>query len=342
MGAAGKEFEANANAAEMLYSPGDLAKAKVKIVGDPAWISQGNLFVDLSNAKVLQQIQASGFEPDGTICFDMSDVMFEMVWQRPQDYDLGTGLADPFSKSKAQAVRKGIQSRVYLATTCVSEFRQGRFEQTLEGSLVMFPVPGKTNAANAKGKENESNAERNRNAAANEKAKGRSSGLTDKQAQQARADFAAKDPRRSDSSDGGKAAILGAQGAYKQAQFAENAGGAAFGNPSITRQGITAGSTGTSALTTAGSPQPASSGSNSGAVIPVAENVTSAPPKMPAAGPGQNTLTPEQRRQVARAGNEARAAFFAEREAKNEQRLAASGSPVSTSIPSNQKIAKDY
>jgi hypothetical protein len=342
-GADGKEFEANANAAEVLYSPGDIAESKVKIVGDPAWISQGEEYVDLSDPKERQIIQESGFQADGSISFNTSDVMFEMVWQRPQDYDIATGLADPFSKSVVQGTRKGIQSRIYKSVSCLSEFRQGRFEQTLTGQLFQFKVPARTTAANAAGKKDADSADTKRPATAgNEKSKGRSSGLTDKQAQQARADFAARDPRRSDSSDGGKAAILGAQGAYKQAQFAENAGGAAFGNPSITRQGVTAGSTGTSALTTAGSPQPASSGSNSGAVIPVAENVSSAPPKMPAAGPGQNTLTPEQRRQVARAGDDAARAYLAQREAKNEQRLAASGSPVSSSIPSNQKIAKDY
>ena len=63
---------------------------------------------------------------------------------------------------------------------------------------------------------------------------------------------------------------------------------------------------------------------------------------MPAAGPGEHNLTPEQRRQVAQAGANARREVFAQQEAKNEQRLAASGAPVSSSIPSNQKIAKDY
>lgn len=340
-GADGKEFEANANAAEMLYSPSDLANAKVKIVGDPAWIAQGNLFVDLSDTRVLQQIQESGFEPDGTISFNTSDVMFEMVWQRPQDYDLGTGLADPFSKSKAQAVRKGIQSRVYLAKSCVSEFRQGRFEQTIEGVLVMFPIPGKTNAANAKGKEDQSAAETNRLKAANEKAKGRSSGLTDKQAEQARADFAARDPRRLDSSDGGKAAIIGATGGSPAAPGATTVYQSNPRQNTILRN-TTPGAVNPATLLPAGAPRPASSGSNSGTVSPVAENVGSAPPKMPAAGPGENTLTLEQRRQVAQAGEDARREFFAQQEAKNEQRLAASGAPVSSSIPSNQKIAKDY
>lgn len=336
-GADGKEFEANANAAEMLYSPSDLANAKVKIVGDPAWIAQGNLFVDLSDTRVLQQIQESGFEPDGTISFNTSDVMFEMVWQRPQDYNLETGLADPFSKSKAQAVRKGIQSRVYLAKSCVSEFRQGRFEQTIEGVLVMFPIPGKTNAANAKGKENQSPAETRRLAEANEKAKGRSSGLTDKQAEQARANFAARDPRRIDSPDGGKAAIQGAQQTAQRAQGLTNVTGSV--PTSSYARGVQQQLYGTQTVQSAGAPQPASAGSNSGAVGSVSENVGSAPPKMPAAGAGQTTLTTEQRREV---GRKAAADYLAQREAKNEQRLAASGAPVSSSIPSNQKIAKDY
>lgn len=349
-GADGKEFEGNANAAEVLYSPGDLKEAKVKIVGDPAWIAQGNLFKDLSDTKVLLQIQESGFEPDGSIAFDTSDVMFEMIWQRPQDYDLATGLADPFSKSQVKGTRKGVQSRVYQAKTCVSEFRQGRFEQTLTGAIYMFPIPGKTNVANsttASGTNknaNESDAERNRNAAANEKAKGRSSGLTDKQAQQARADFAARDPRRADLSSAqgsGSAAVQGAQQGSPRSYGASNV------NPADPRQGTiltntTSGAVNPATLLPAGPPRPATSGSNSGAVSSVAENIGAAPSKMPAAGPGQNTLTVEQRRQVARAGDEAARAYLAQREAKNEQRLAASGSPVSTSIPSNQKIAKDY
>ena len=357
MGADGKEFEANANAAEMLYSPSDLANAKVKIVGDPAWIAQGNFFVDLSNTDVLQQIQESGFEPDGTISFNTSDVMFEMVWQRPQDYNLATGLADPFSKSQKQDIKKGLQSRVYQAKNCVSEFRGGRFEQTIEGVLKMFPIPGKTNATGTN--TNQSDAETKRLATANEKAKGRSSGLTDKQAQQARADFAARDPRRLDlnnSAGSSSAAVQGAQ------QGSPRSYGAAAANPADPRQGriltnLTSGEVNPATLLPAGAPKPASSGSNSGSVGTVSENVTTAPPKMPAVGEGQSTLTTQQRRDVATyreilaeqnkkfptTSAQGRLANESVARAKwNAQGSSASGSPVSTSIPSNQKIAKDY
>lgn len=340
-GADGKEFEPNANAAEKLNSPSDLSTATVKIVGDPAWIPQGNEFVDLSNPRVLQKIRETGFEPDGSMSFGTADIMFEMVWQRPQDYDLDSGLADPFSKSKVQGNRKGIQSRVYQVKDVTSEFRQGRFEQTITGPLKEFQIPGKTNKPDYSKKEDQSAAETNRLKAANEKAKGRSSGLTDQQAQQARADFAARDPRRLDSSDGGKAAIIGATGGSPAAPGATTVFQSDPRQATILRN-TTPGPVDPKTLLPAGAPRPASSGANSGAVGTVAENVGSAPPKMPAAGPGENTLTPEQRRQVAQAGEDARRAFLAQQEAKKEQRLAASGAPVSSSIPSNQKIAKDY
>jgi hypothetical protein len=258
--------------------------------------------------------------------FGTADIMFEMVWQRPQDYDLDSGLADPFSKSKVQGNRKGIQSRVYQVKDVTSEFRQGRFEQTITGPLKEFQIPGKTNKPDAS-KENQSPAETNRLKAANEKAKGRSSGLTDQQAQQARADFAARDPRRTDSPDGGKAAIIGATGGSPAAP------GATTVNNSDPRQGrilrnTTPGPVDSRTLLPAGPPRPATSGGNSGTVGTVgsvAENVGSAPPKMPAAGAGQPTLTTQQRRDVAA-----------------QQRAVPDSNPVSSSVPSNQRIAKDY
>ncbi len=319
-GANGKEFEANANAAEKLYSPSDLANATVKIVGDPAWIPQGNEFVDLSNPQVLQQVRESGFEPDGSISFGTSDIMFEMVWQRPQDYELATGIADPFSKSQVQTTRKGIQSRVYMVKDVTSEFRHGRFEQTITGVLKEFQIPGKTNTDP---KANQSSAEDKRLAEANERAKKRSSGLTDKEAQQVRADFAARDPRRRDSADGGIAAIQGAKQTAQRAQGLTNVTGSV--PTSSYARGAQQQLYGAQNLQPAGTSRPASSGAASGTVTPVAEQVGNAPPKMPAAGAGQNTLTTTQRAGVA-----------------GQASTAASGTPVSSSIPNNQKIAKDY
>ena len=142
--AQGKTNELAANAAEYLYNPSDNGNGKIRILGDPAWIAQGSFTGGIS----AEAFSYSPFLPDGTINFDSNDVLFEILWQRPEDYDLSTGLADPYVRtSKLYGDRQPRQSVVYRATTVESEFRQGRFEQTVNGTLYLFPLPDGSNAA---------------------------------------------------------------------------------------------------------------------------------------------------------------------------------------------------
>ena len=139
----GAESDANeigANAAESLYSPSDLAKGKIKIVGDPGWIQQGSV----AGGVGIGNFDYNGFLPDGTINFDSQQVMFSIEWQKPQDYNINTGLANPYGREGGP--RKPINSYVYQAVKCVTEFRQGRFEQTVDGTLYMYPVANLKNA----------------------------------------------------------------------------------------------------------------------------------------------------------------------------------------------------
>jgi hypothetical protein len=148
-GAQGKTNELGANAAESLLSPGDIGEATVKIIGDPDWIQQGSIFRGANNQTFDAQVYNTGFLPDGSISFDSQDVLFEIVWKRPNDYDVFTGKADPYVRSAAKYNNYSAeQSRVYHCKKVVSEFRQGRFEQTLHGALYLFPKPNQTNAAN--------------------------------------------------------------------------------------------------------------------------------------------------------------------------------------------------
>ena len=140
-GAEGKANELAASAAEYLYNPSDNGTGKIRIVGDPAWLQQGSV----TNAVNSKAVVYSPFLPDGTINFDVNDVMFEIAWQKPQDYDLSSGLADPYSRSGGD--RTPSQSVVYRAKSVQSEFRQGRFEQTIEGTLYQYPVPSGANKA---------------------------------------------------------------------------------------------------------------------------------------------------------------------------------------------------
>lgn len=143
-GAAGGANELAANAKEYLYNPGDNATAKVKILGDPAWIQQGSM-TGLVNAA---NFSYEPFEPDGTINFDVGHIMFEIAWQRPEDYNLDNGLADPYGRTeKTFGNRDPIQSVIYRAKSVTSYFSRGKFEQELEGTLYRYPIPSGTNKA---------------------------------------------------------------------------------------------------------------------------------------------------------------------------------------------------
>jgi len=135
---AGATNEGSANAAEYLYSPATQGSSRMRIIGDPGWIQQGSLVSPISSDN-FQKETDMGFLPDGTISFDAGQVLYEIAWQRPEDYDLGTGLADPYAKTfEKYGDREAIQSNIYQAVKVISEFRSGQFEQTLEGTICIF------------------------------------------------------------------------------------------------------------------------------------------------------------------------------------------------------------
>ena len=129
--------EASANMADSLYGGADLANSTLKIIGDPAWIQQGSL----SGGVTAADLEIGSFLPDGTINFDGEQILYEVTWNRPDDYDLATGMAAPTSK------KNKTKSRVYLATTVTSEFKQGKFEQSISGTLFNLPKPDGSNKA---------------------------------------------------------------------------------------------------------------------------------------------------------------------------------------------------
>jgi hypothetical protein len=143
-GAANNANEVGANASEYLYQEDNVGGTDLRIIGDPAWIQQGSLTGRLTNGK---DFSTQPFLPDGTINFDASQVMFEVSWQRPEDYDLSTGLADPYARP-GNASRQPQQSNVYTATKVTHEFRGGKFEQVINGALFNYPKPDGLNTVN--------------------------------------------------------------------------------------------------------------------------------------------------------------------------------------------------
>ena len=162
-GADGLSNEIGANAAEYLYAFADPGGTKLKIIGDPAWIQQGSLAggVDAGSLSV------QPFLPDGTINFDNSQVLFEIAWQRPEDYDLSTGLANPYARP-GNTPGQPVQSNFYQATKVNNEFRGGKFEQTITGVLYFLTLPDVKKAAAAGPSTNAASLRSNINAAGSE------------------------------------------------------------------------------------------------------------------------------------------------------------------------------
>lgn len=133
--------EPGANAADYLYSPADQSRIKMTIIGDPAWLQQGEIWAGLQGQQVYSQ---GTFLPDGTINFENQEVLFEVAFNKPVDYDSSTGIMDPGRKNyginrAAGEAGSPRQSFVYKAVIVESVFSQGRFTQELEGVLIMFP-----------------------------------------------------------------------------------------------------------------------------------------------------------------------------------------------------------
>jgi len=141
--------EPGANAADYLYSPGDQSRVRMTIVGDPAWIEQGELWSGVRSNNLgsasSDNIYFDAFLSDGTINFDAREALFEVNFNKPADYNIETGLVGLTNKGGATV---NTQVYVYKAVTVTSHFRQGKFTQDLEGVLLVFPEsPAKSLAA---------------------------------------------------------------------------------------------------------------------------------------------------------------------------------------------------
>jgi hypothetical protein len=133
--------EPAANLAERQYNAADLSRVSLSIVGDPAWIHQGEVWRGITNVK----FTLNPFFSDGTINVEVEEPLFQISWNKPADYDLNTGVADPSARGFGGGNRLttlsggGTQTYVYRAISVTSSFSKGRFTQDIEGVLVTFP-----------------------------------------------------------------------------------------------------------------------------------------------------------------------------------------------------------
>lgn len=133
-GAKGYTNEPGDNAASFLYDLASLAKAKLEIVGDPAWLQQG----EVSTGINWPNFNFNPFNADGGINFESQQVLFDISFNQPTDYNFNTGLMDVNSNNTPTNGPLGglPQSNfTYVANRVKSIFSKGVFKQQLEGKL---------------------------------------------------------------------------------------------------------------------------------------------------------------------------------------------------------------
>jgi len=145
----GADGESNMMAAQLanrLYSPIDVAKSKLTILGDPDWIQQSEIFYNSPPPDTYY----APFMPDGSINTAASEILYQVKIHTIDDYDIrlgvGTGLANASDATNPISVPyHTIQSigevSIFAAMICTSNFRQGQFTQELEGIIRLFSSP---------------------------------------------------------------------------------------------------------------------------------------------------------------------------------------------------------
>jgi hypothetical protein len=150
-GAVGAALNPASTLADYLYSAQDQNVATITIVGDPAWITQGEILgLDATN------FEFKGFYSDGTINADRGQAVFVINWNAPSDYNQGTsgpysgdGLMNMSSAgmtgtnptstvapSAGTAPQAAQASAAYVALEVTSTFSKGKFEQKVIGNLL--------------------------------------------------------------------------------------------------------------------------------------------------------------------------------------------------------------
>lgn len=118
---------ADAHKARQMDSRGDMIKVRLRIVGDPTFIKQDNIF---NNVGIYQTDPVT----NNSLSMDGHELYVHLTFLSPTDYNEQTGLADPTKGPYSYVPFSGKYSIVDIE----NEFRQGKFEQTL--NLVRLPI----------------------------------------------------------------------------------------------------------------------------------------------------------------------------------------------------------
>lgn len=118
-----------------LYSPGELTKFSLSILGDPDYL------MPAFNGTIVDQAQR-WYGEDYTINPNTRQIFIEIDFKQAEDYDLTTGLLKIDDKIKfmdyAESMNPKPKGIVFCVNEVTSTFSRGRFEQRITGSLPNF------------------------------------------------------------------------------------------------------------------------------------------------------------------------------------------------------------
>lgn len=118
-----------ADAQKNIYSSsrGDMINLKLKIIGDPHFIKQDDVWTNPSQSSYSQQVSGQIIQENQSIVFDRGEIFARVNFKTPVDIDETTGLIRKDTKYS-----ESLFSGYYRVLTVDSEFRSGKFEQTLD------------------------------------------------------------------------------------------------------------------------------------------------------------------------------------------------------------------
>lgn len=106
---------------------GDMISLKLRIIGDPHFIKQDDIYTNPSNTDYAAQVKGQLIESNQSLVTDRGEIFCTVNFKTPVDMDELTGL--PRNDTKYSS---SVFSGIYKVLLVDNEFRGGKFEQTLE------------------------------------------------------------------------------------------------------------------------------------------------------------------------------------------------------------------
>ena len=141
-----------------LDSRGDMINVKLKIIGDPDFVKQDDIFY---NSKFFKSTETR-IGSTGSLWMDTANLTIQLNINSPSDYDDSTGIAFPNTDPYGGLFTYNAFSGIYKVITIDNVFSRGKFEQVLD--IVRSPIQTKDQLASADSKLLERNREQYENA----------------------------------------------------------------------------------------------------------------------------------------------------------------------------------